>query len=206
MFSKNTSNRTIKALSTVIFGLLIFTGCAKYKPQPLQTAHGVAVKENNVSVSAHAFSELECRYYFSRRMIAKGYQPIQISIMNGSDEDLILDPYNVGLQLESSRIIARACHLNTGKRFVSWFIPALFLWPFIIPAAVECAKSSEANKKLDQDFNQRTISLDSKIYIPAQTTINKVMFVATENYRQNFDIKLIKKNNPSDMVTFDLSL
>lgn len=203
---RNILSQKTSLFTGIILSIILISGCAKYKPKPLKTSHGSPVREHNVTICTHQLSKSECRHYFSRRITDKGYQPIQVSIINNSNETYILDASNIGLQIESWHTVAQACHIGTGRRFVSWFIPALFVSPFLISALVDASKASKANTQLNTDFNQRSISLESKIYIHPQTRINKVFFVAIENFYPDFDIILVKKDNPKESLTFELSL
>lgn len=169
-------------------------GCAKYTPRELQKPIGLSKEVENVKVTAAVLTDADCHYYFSRRMASKGFVAVQLMIQNKGKETFVLDMNDVGLQLEDQRSIARALHLNTFNRVVAYLIPSLFLWPFIIPAAVEGVKSNNANRSLDRDFSRRIIDGDSRLIIRPGSTVNKVMVVRNENLQSSFDLVIQNKN------------
>jgi hypothetical protein len=184
----------ISRIGVGCLSLVFIAGCAKYTPHPLQApGHVIPQEKNNVEIAAAPLTEFDCKNVFSRRILAKGYQPIQLMIKNKSRFTYILDSANIDMQIEPSERVAKQLHLNTEKRVISWLIPAIFIWPFIIPAMIEGLKSSQANKDLNHDFDIRTLGDDSRIYINPGCVMNKVMFVNQENYRQSFDLYLFSK-------------
>lgn len=181
--------------------MVTFVGCAKYTPNALKTRMVNVTTKNNVTVGAHAMTEAECFATFSRRILKKGYCPVQLLITNDSDQSYILHAHNIELELESIASVAEKLNLNTAGRVISWGFPALFgLGFFIFPAIVEGLWSSEANKKMAADLAHRTISNDTTLCITPHRQINKVMFVAQEAMPSRFDITLEGKNNHTNVV------
>jgi len=185
--------------------MLAFSGCAKYKSQPLPKLQAIVEEKKDVEVSAQALTERECRKAFSRRILNKGYQPIQLIIKNKSRYTYILDAANIELQLEPTQLVAKQLHLNTAGRVVSWAAAGLFIWPFYIAAAVEGCRSSDANRELNHDFAQRTISDESRIYIHPGSMINKVIFVTTDNFRNKFNLRLFSKEH-DELLDFEVRI
>ena len=190
----------------VVLGMLVLSSCAKYKPKTLHTSIGKAQTKQGVTLSAHAFTEQDCRYYFSRRMLSKGYQPIQLSFKNNSNKTYVLDTRDISVSLERVHRVAKDCHLNTAGRVASWGVASLFLWPFLIPTVVDGVKASKANKKLDRDFERRALDVGSKIHIYPQESVHKIMFVDQQNYRQKFDVILRSEENSLDSIKFNVNL
>lgn len=189
----------------LVAGILLLSGCAKYNAHKLAEPVGVVHQTNNVEVKAEALTDADCHYYFSRRALSKGYQPIQLCIKNGSNQNYILKANNIDLQIESRKNVARSLQLNTTGRVVGWGLPGLIAWPFFIPAAVEGVKASDANKKLNDDFNQRVLNNDSRIVIAPGSSINKVFFVMAENFKNKFDITLENKRS-KESISFKIKL
>ena len=194
------------SLSLLALGLIVTgSGCAKYKPHPLTMPTSIAQEKKDVMVCAKAMNERDCRKAFSRRLLSKGYQPVQLMIQNKSKFTYILDAANIQLQVEPADDVAKKLHLNTAGRVISWASPALFLWPFIIPATVEGLKSSGANKRLDHDFAERVISDDSRIFIAPGSIMHRVMFIRQENYRQSFGLDLFSKEH-DELLNFEIKI
>lgn len=192
--------------SIVMAGTLIitalFSSCAKYTPHNFHQPIGVRQEQQRVTLVASALDENDCKYYFSRKVIAKGYQPIQLMIRNDSDKTYVLDGQSIDLQLVDKSFIAKELHLDVAHRVISWGIAGLFLWPFIIPAAVEGVKATSANKRLSIDFNDRAIDNDSYITLAPRMALNKVMFVRYENFAPEFTVTLNDKYSKDSLNFF----
>lgn len=191
--------RIFSLVLVIVSGICLFSGCAKYKAHKLAEPIGIAHQKNNVQITAEALSNADCHHYFSRKAVSKGYQPIQLCIKNASDEPYVLDVKNIDLQVEDRKSVAHALHLNTTGRVVGWGLPGLALWPFFIPAAIEGVKSSDANKKLDNDFNQRVLTDNSRLVIAPGSSMNKVFFVTSENFKNTFNLALKNKHSKESL-------
>ena len=165
MFDVSRVKKIFFGCVTFVF-LLFATGCVKYSPAPLQRPAKKAVQERGgVQVGARMLSDRECKHHFGRRVHHKGYEVIQISITNNTNSPYVLDGRDVSLELESSALTAKNLHFNTKKRVLFWGLGALFIWPLIIPAVVDGINSSDANRKMNCDFERNVIDSNSLVTV-----------------------------------------
>jgi hypothetical protein len=171
-----------------------FYGCASYRPTPLPNLQPefAPYSENieNVTLACKALSEEECKQYFDRDIIDKGYQPVQMTIINDTDNSILFHPDGVSLPVCPPEEVAKKCYTSTAGRATAYGVGALFLWPLAIPAIVDGVKSHEANTELDKDFGERNIG--QMVIIP-HTTHNGVIFISGEEYQESFIVKLVNK-------------
>jgi|GEM_PF-1332559 len=179
--------------------LFIISGCAKYSPRPLLVPSSCSqnVKENkkSINVRAMALSDSDCKYYFSRRVISKGYQPVQLYIKNDSERTYALDYRDINMKLENNYAVAKKLHLNDLQRFVAWAIPSLLFWPLLIPGFIELVLVNDANNELDSDFSNRVFGSYDHFVIRPHTVGNFVMFVRLENYTPELHLKLVDQDS-----------
>ena len=180
----------------LLFSLVFvsFYGCASYKPTPLPNLQPefAPYSENieNVTLACKALSEGECKKYFDRDIIDKGYQPVQMTIINDTDNSILFHPDGVSLPVCPPEEVAKKCYTSTAGRATAYGVGALFLWPLAIPAIVDGAKSYEANTELNKDFGKRNIG---QMEIIPHTTHNGVIFISSEEYQESFIVKLVNK-------------
>lgn len=198
-------NANFYFISVVLVAITLFSGCAKYTPHPLNKPISIGCEKEKVRVAAQALTNDESYFYFSRHAVAKGYQPIHLCIENSSNQTYIFDAKSINLQIQDQHDVAQALHVNTVKRTVLWGLPGLFIWPLLIVAGVESVKSSDANTSLNNDFNNRVISGNSRLIIAPGSSINKVFFVRTENFRYHFNLKL-KNRESKHELSFDIKI
>jgi hypothetical protein len=173
---------------------LVLSSCAKYKPQPLEIPYAEPQKKQGLAIQASLLNEKKSKRIFGGRSPrAKGYFPIQLTISNTTPERYKLDAAYIGLDLVCAHHVAHKLEFNTAGRVLGWSIAGLLLPIFFIPAIVEGVNASKANKSIEYDFDERTISYDSKLYIQPYGILNRIMFVDAENYKAAFDFDLISQ-------------
>ncbi len=196
------SKMTIPALA-----LLALSGCASYQASSLnQMSTGIikttASQQEDVIVTAKAFNKNDCKRYLDRDVIRQGYQPVQISIQNDSEQTYVFPLSSVSPSPARPDEVARTVHTSTIGRAVGYGAPALIIWPLIIPAVVDGMKSAEANNQLDMDYSAKAAK-DSLIFAHSQT--NALVFIPKGNVTDTLKLTLIdqKSNQP---LTFDVKI
>lgn len=176
------------AVGLSLISAVLLSGCAKYRPH--QFHDRPITKSCKVQVAARLLREDDARYYFGRRILAKGFQPILLTVDNPTERTYMLDAWDVTLTLEHDKTVMRAVNFSPEQRIIAWSVLGLFLWPFFIPAAVDGVMASQANKDMAQDFADRVLSCDSYIKVRSFTTMSKVMFVRKEHVKHKFAVVL----------------
>jgi hypothetical protein len=202
----------LKVIVSFLF-VLLFTGCARYEPKPFLVPKPSkfsketipTIKNNSVDLRAKKLSEVDCKFYFSRRILSKGYQPIQLYVKNNSSRTYVLNSENFNMPLEYSYSVARSLHLKDMERFVAWAIPGLLFWPLFIPGLVELVLVSDANESLDNDFEHRILGAGDSIIVRPYSCYNRVMFVRSENYLPLLQVKLIDQDS-REILNYSFSL
>ncbi len=182
-----------------IFCLAFLGGCAKYKARPLSFPAAPIEEKRNIAVAAYALNDDDMHYYFSRRAIQRGLQPVQLTVVNNSKDTYLLDAKDINLSLESRNTAFDSLRLSKTSRCVGWGVAGLFVWPFLIPAAVELVKTEKANKDMKLDFVQRVIDRESRILIKPGQEINRVFFVSHANIQYSFDLKLMNMADKKEL-------
>ncbi len=193
------NNKAIVSILSGLLILLIMPNCAKYEGKRLQAPYAPVHTKDNIEVSKKALTEEESKNYFGgRNLIARGYQPVHIYVKNNTNKTLYLNPNYITLPLEPASSVARKMHRNIGWKVTKYFIIGGPIW-----AAVEGVASYDANKMINADIKEKAVRLDKAIKIRPYGIMNKVLFVAKENYSADFDISLIEPKS-NRKITFNL--
>lgn len=175
--------------SALCLAILCVAGCARYQSQPLDRLMvPVSVKnqENSVTFAYRVFDKRDCKRYLDRDVLAKGYQPIHITIANNTNRTFNFSLSSLNVLCIDPREVAEKVHTSTVKRVASYGVGSLFLPVLIIPAVVDGIGSSEANKALDFDFENK--ALESQVIQP-YSTANGIIFTPVKNF--NHDVRAI---------------
>jgi len=177
-------------LSFLCVSLLGLAGCASYQARPLKSLINQSSsesKEQSVSFVSHTFTKSDCKRYLDRDVIAKGYQPIQLTITNNSNRHLRLAMDSFSMPIVFPEEVAEKVHTSTIKRATSYGIGALFIPILVIPAVVDGVGSSQANQKLDIDFDQKSMR---DTVINPHSTINGLIFTPVEGFNPAFSFSV----------------
>jgi hypothetical protein len=179
----------------LILGLGLMFGCAKYDPQHLDVPRGKLKQKEGVVVAKKALTEEECRTYFDRRLLKRGYQPVQIYVKNETDKTYVLDSYNIGMPLEPVKKVMNSMHRN-----VPWKATKYFLIGGVIWGTLEGIMSYDVNRKIDDDLKERSINENDIVQIKPYGVVNRVVFVAKNNYDDsNFSLKLLDTESKKEL-------
>lgn len=171
----------------VIVGL---TGCAHYKGKKLNRMQPVAQEKREESIVAFShtiFTKKDCYRLLDRDVVAKGYQPIQISLTNNTDRHIHFSLESFSFPCASVEEVAHVLHTNTTARAVGYGVAGLIVWPLIIPAIVDGIGSARSNDRLDMDLDHK--GLRSQVIAP-RATINGLIFVAVEDFDPDFSFSV----------------
>ena len=180
-------NMPLLSLTSII--LIGLSGCAKYSARPIKPIVTVGQSaENSIAFSYKVFNTVECKRYLGRNALAKGYQPIQVTITNNTNHYFNISPSSFSCNCLDPDEVAENMHSSTVGRAVGYGVPAFLLFPILaIPAIVDGIGSSKANHRLDDDYAQKSLSDET---IAPYTTINGVIFVSRGEYTDNITVTL----------------
>lgn len=181
-----------------LLALLSLCGCASYRARPLvQFTRITSTDQEGISFSYKVFDKIDCKKYLDRDVLSKGYQPIHISIANNTKRRLSFSAKNINLPTVDALEVAQAVHTSTVKRAVGYGVLGILLWPFFIPAVVDGIGSSRANQELDTDFMNKVLREET---IQPFGTLNGLIFVPSESFCEEFEIRLVDQETGSPVV------
>lgn len=186
------------AIMLICGSMLFLAGCADYKALPLQRIDYKG-KKQGVTMSYRVFNKADCRKYLGRDVLKKGYQPIQITICNNTDESYVISPSSFSLPVAPVELVAQRVHTSTVGRAVGYGAAAwLTCGLLVIPAIVDGIGSAEANEQLDIDFASKTLSLDG-VLRPHQV-LNGIVFVAKGTFTEDFTFALMNAESKKELT------
>lgn len=185
---------TISVMASGLSALLLVTGCASYKAgvlpslQPEFSPYSSTI--DGVTLSVKALASSDSKRILNRDILAAGYQPIQITIRNDSDNYIMFSSQGVGLPVVPPQEVAEKVHTSTVGRATAYGVAGLIVWPLLIPAVVDGVGSSKANAELDRDFEAKSVE---QMVIQPYATHNGILFVPMSEYQNSFNVTLIER-------------
>jgi hypothetical protein len=197
-----------KALLTLLTLSLTCSSCATYRASPLAPSDVAFIEESinapGISVSSKAFTRKECITYLDRNVLKRGYQPLELTFYNNTDETYFFSPEGVSLPTFSTETVAKSSYTSTALR-VGLYGGAAFLlvvpplasagvfipfMPFFTPAVVDGICSIKSNEKLDKDFRKKA---KEYLVLPPQTAETTLIFIPKGKVDSDFEITLVEK-------------
>lgn len=182
------------SITTVVL-LMILAGCGprntRYFPR-LKDSAALVAEKNNITVSVHMLSRIDCDDYFGIDVIAEGYTPLVLTVKNHGADSYILRPSYFALPRVSGKEISRLMHYDTYQR-VAWLtIPALiYFWQaiplLIVPYGLSCR---HYNDKTTRNIRKKTWGRSEVLTIAPYETVQKFIFIVDEAFTDELEIKL----------------
>lgn len=178
--------------------LLAVSSCANYRAMSLATIPQEHHQKNSnlkeLSIACKVFNEIDCEKYLGRDVLDEGYQPVQLTITNHSPKNFTFSSKRVSLALADAQEVANSVHTSTAKRVGLYTAGGVVTSGLLfIPAVVDGIKSAEANKQLDNDYNEKA---KSSVAIGSFETVNVVLFASLdeEHDLKTFNVTFINQD------------
>lgn len=193
---------TLFLKKSLFFGALlcVLPNCAKYRPASLPLPTGQTQNIEGVEVITRKLTKYEFGTCFDTSEAADKFDAVQIYVKNNRTRPIVLSANNITLPLEGSKVVAETIHRNTVGRAAGYTFGGLFFWPLLIPAAVDGAKSSKANYKINQDINAKGLTQNTSVVIDPNRYTNRALFVRKEQMKSNFTITLVEEDTEKRIV------
>lgn len=189
----------MKTLSYLLIITLMLTGCATYEANSLAALDPTIVHEqfDGLSVGCKEFTEDDCFTYLDRDVLEAGFQPVQLTFQNKTDQNYRFSTEGIDLPCISPMLVAEKAHTSTVKRVVGYSLGAILCPPLLISAVVDGMMSSSSNDELDEDFSQKA---KRELTIAPGAFQKVVFFVPKNKYKPGFDLTLTDVANGEDKV------
>lgn len=110
----------ITILRTLVLSCLILQGCGRKQEKRLVPPVRVySYEETQKDITVKVSSELCDKQIYKKNTLLRKYQPIEITIVNNSNEQIELAAYNIGVHFHSlNHILKKTPVLGTGRKLL----------------------------------------------------------------------------------------
>lgn len=200
----------------LFFSLILLPGCAQ---QVIQVEKNFSKldhinkydadftqEKKNILIAIKKFTPDECIDIFSANVVKCGYQPLQITINNFSDELIYLSPTNISLKLVSPEKVVSSCHWKTSEITTSAGILSFyFFWPALLPTAYCGMEMQKTNEKISKSIvKQDMVQCWENISVLPSEIISRIIFVPVQDFRRNFLISVFSAKDKN--IEFNVTL
>ncbi len=182
-------------------------GYARYKSYPLQKINTIntqinSSKNESISFNYKILKSNHCKKYFNTKSVLKrGYQPIQITLTNNSKHSIALSLDNFSFRCADAQDVANSLHRDGMARGIGFGVGALWFMPLVFPALIQGFGAVAYNEAMDIDFANK--ALKNQV-IPPYTTVEGVIFVARNEFSRNFKLTVQEIHGQQSFTLYSL--
>lgn len=144
-------------------------------------------EENHVKLSIKALTVEESEKYLKKDLLDMGYQPVEVTIENGSADPYLLSPKSVDLPLVDGRKIAKKILKAALPRSIGLKIASLFFWPLTIPSTLDSLLTHKSYRKLKKQLESKAVR--DEVVAP-YSSVHRVFFVPVGECQDSFSVTL----------------
>jgi hypothetical protein len=162
-------------------------------------------KKHALDFSYRIFTKADCKKYLgTKKIIARGYQPVQIQITNNSNQNVKFSLNNFGeFQCAPYEEVVEQLHFSPVKRGVCWMLGGFVLWPLFIVGIIDIIEAPKANDRISADFSRK--SLTDQVIRP-NVSINGLIFVPTEQFTPQFSFTVTNQSDEKIVLSTPRSI
>jgi len=145
----------------LVLHAMTLQGCVTYKPLPLDEVpfeeHLQSESRDDLHVSTAALGRKDAQKVFPVKLAKHGIQPVWVEMKNDSDERYVFFQQSIDSGYFAASEAAYKSHYSATKRFFSYGLVGLLLWPLLIFAPVQFVSARIANNRMDEHFVENGI-------------------------------------------------
>lgn len=171
--------------------IILLPACAKKIEEITHQKAIFQSSKDDIIIRVHKIDAKESRSRFGKSLLSYGYQPLQFTIYNDSDDALLMRASSIDLPLEASYSVAHAAHTPTLAYTVApAYLAGLFFWPALIPVGGAAFWMMSNNQTLTQKVMAHAFEGDAAIEILPYERMTRVLFVKKDNLPSAFSLHL----------------
>ena len=202
-------NKILRQLTLGCLVILI-SGCAAYQAVSLAALDPDQVRTypeaKGLRVGYKVYSEKDCFDYLDRNVLAKGYQPVQLTLENQSERTYLFSVSNVRLPCADPKQVAKLVRTSTVGRVLGYGLGGLLIGISsggayaalcAVPAVVDGIKSANANARLERDFAKKA---NPAFHLPPGGYVKTLLFIPKAQFSPSFEMVLLDEQTKAPVV------
>ncbi len=176
-----------------LFLLILVAGCSTKQAQA-SPGDIYNEKRDGIELCVKRLSGPESHRQFGRDLVDLGYQPIKITILNDSDDQLLIRASSIDLEHVSAKQVCQGTErsvlgLLSGPAYLSVF----FAWPVLAPVIGAGVWLSACNKSVKSKIREKFFGEDKVVELLPYEQLSRYVFVPTNTPTERFNLYLFKR-------------
>lgn len=185
--------------------LMLLAGCGKKKQSVVQT-DTYSEKRDGIELYAKRLSGSATHKQFGRNLITMGYQPIKITVVNNSTDQVLMRASSIDLPLVTA---GQTC-LDTERSVLGIlagpaYLSVLFAWPVLVPILGIGTWLAARNHYVKGKICEKFFGEDKVIELLPFERVTRFIFVPVVVPIDRFNVYLFKREEKT-FVPFTINL
>lgn len=160
-----------------------------------------AQEAKGLKVTAKSYSKSESKKYLNRNLQSLGYQPIQVTVENNTNDSYLLSRDSISQPNDTARKVASKVIKKALPRSIGLKIASLFFWPLMIPSTIEGIYTLKTQAQVRKELSAKGVR-DVGEEVAPYSTYNRVIFVPKDEVRDTLTVTLNAKDDPKKAYSF----
>jgi hypothetical protein len=140
---------------------------------------------------------------FSHDLHSRGYLPVEIKIVNHSDDAYKVSRESTSLRAAPTKEVVWSVMKSSFPRSFAYKIAGFLFWPLAIPGVIDTVRSAQKSNKLTQEISGRNLR-DRAEVLPPHATLERVIFFEREYVQDKFYLTIDGEGSETLTIPVDL--
>lgn len=187
-------NRIVPLITTIVALFAILSTLGSFHIAPLDSVAKNPLtpfvkQEKELSLSYRTLSAGESRHYLDVNLLKEGIQPVQVTIQNNTPRAYAIGVEDLDIAQVSSKDAAWKIARHAIPRSILYKVISFFFPPFLVVETLDNIVTFKSHLDLKRDFHAKGFKDEGETILP-YSTINRVVFVPSEEYQADFAIDI----------------
>jgi len=183
--------KSILLVTCIVSAVFFISGFEVYHPETPQFVGSISepFREKGVHISAKIYDAKESKAYLDRNLLQVGYQPVQVTIQNNTEDTYILSKEGLEMSSSTSSEVAGSVTRTAIPRSIGFKVAGFFFWPLIIPGTIDSIITFKAHLQMKRDYHAKSIKDEGELLTP-YSTVHRVIFLPSNQTPEEFTLHL----------------
>lgn len=185
------SCRSVQSFGFSLLMLVVVSGTKQAQASPGDIYNE---KRDGIELRVKRLSGPESHRQFGRDLVDFGYQPIEITILNDSTDQLLIRASSIDLQHVSAKRVCEDTERSVlGLLSGPAYLAVFFAWPVLAPVIGVGVWLSGCNKSVKTKIREKFFGGDKVVELLPYEQLSRYVFVPTNTSTERFNLYLFKR-------------
>ncbi len=176
-------------LGCIAGSLLLIAATSRPISIPEAFSETLTMDDRELKVSARVYSADESEHFLHADLLAKGYVPVEITILNEGDHTYGISAASTAMNSAKPKEIVSKLTRGAMVRGIGLRVLSFFFWPLMIPSTIDSIHTYKKRGSLTRVLTAKGFKQFEEIVLP-YSIVKRVLYVPKEAFYETFSVAL----------------